>query len=98
LGDAQVFQEPLGAVGHGRDRAVAEDGWNVGHRLVEVEVGAPAPEEVEEVLAEGLVRIGNHPGVSGWSGSVLAAECGRTTRELSGAPHNQVVAMITPAS
>ena len=63
----QVFQESPGAVGHGRDRAAAEGGRNVGHRLVEVEVGAAAPEEVEQVFAEGLVRIGSHRGVSAWS-------------------------------
>ena len=72
LGDAQVFQEPPGAVGHGRDRAAAEGGWHIGHRLVEGEVGAAAPEQVEEVFAEGLVRIGSHRGVSGWSGSVVS--------------------------
>src|SRR5688572_11473247 len=94
LGDAQMFQEPPGAVGHRRDRAPAEDGWNVGHGPVEGEVGAAAPEEVEEVFAEGLVRFGSHPGVSVWNSSVSAAECGRTNRELSGAPHNQVVTMI----
>jgi hypothetical protein len=70
LGDAQVFQEPPGAVGHGRNRAAAEGKRNVGHRLIEGEVGAAAPEEVEEVFAEGLVRIGIHRGVSGvkWFG------------------------------
>ena len=64
LGDAQVFQEPPGAVRHGRYRAAAEGGRDVGHCLVEVEVGAAAPEEVEEVFAEGLVRIGSHHGAS----------------------------------
>jgi hypothetical protein len=72
-----VFQESPRAVGHGRDGSAAEVGRNLGHRLVQGKVGAAVPEEVEEVLAEGLVRIGSHGGVSGW-GSVSTAECGRT--------------------
>jgi hypothetical protein len=65
-----VFQEPPGAVGHGRDRATAKGGREVGHRLVEWEVCAAALEEVEKVLAEGLVRVGSHVGVPGveWFG------------------------------
>ena len=31
----------------------------------EVKVGAATPEEVEQVFAEGLVRIGSHRGVLG---------------------------------
>jgi hypothetical protein len=50
---------------HRRDRAAAEVGWNVGDRLVEVHVGTAAPEEVEEVFAEGLVRIRSHGCVLG---------------------------------
>ncbi len=52
-------------MGHGRDSAAAEVGRNVGHRLVEVQVGAAAPEEVDEVLAEGLVRIRSHGSLLG---------------------------------
>ena len=61
---------------HGRDRAAAEGGRNVGHRLLKVKVGAATPEEVEQVFAEGLVQIGSHRGVSARSDSVSTAECG----------------------
>jgi hypothetical protein len=60
-----VFHEPPRAVGHRRDSATAEVCWDVGYGLVEIEVGAAAPEEVEEVFAEGLVRIRSHRRVLG---------------------------------
>jgi hypothetical protein len=59
-----MFQEPPGAVWNGWNRAAAEGGWNLGHRLVEVEVGAAASEEIEDMFAKRLVRIGSHADVS----------------------------------
>src|SRR5262249_17525374 len=64
LANAQMFQQPPGAVRDTRDGAAAEGGRNAGHRLVELQVGAAALEEIEEVFAEGLVRIGSHGYVS----------------------------------
>jgi hypothetical protein len=52
-------------MGHPWDRAATEGRWNIGDRLVKVEVSTAAAQEVEEVLAEGFVRIGSHHGVSG---------------------------------
>jgi hypothetical protein len=52
LSDAEVFQKPPGAVGHGRDGAVAKFGRNAGHSFVELEMSAPVAEKVEQVFAK----------------------------------------------
>jgi hypothetical protein len=64
LGDAQVLQEPPGAVRHKRDGTAAKGRWNVGHSFIEIQVSAATFEEIEEVFAKGLVRIGSHGKVS----------------------------------
>jgi hypothetical protein len=61
-----VFQQSPRAVRHGWDCAAAEVAWNAGDSLVEMDVGAAAPEEIEQVFAKRLVRIPSHRGVLGW--------------------------------
>src|SRR5687767_3043486 len=61
-----MLQKPPGAIRHFRNRAAAKLRREVGDCLVEVHVGAAAAEKVEQVLAEGGVRVGVHRRVSGW--------------------------------